>query len=136
MSKEISLYFHPLPGPGAPRVIVEPRRLKTVSLWELWVPGIRTLKLRTGVKWEKSKGLKNKGVSLRQVLEAEAKASGGRAREGRVESCRWCGQRGETLWEYTLDRLTFFAQSCLRHSCLRPPCLRPHVFITKTARRI
>ena len=59
------------------------------------MPRIRTLKLRTGVKWDTSKGLKIKEVSLRQILETEAKAGGGRAGEEGVDSCRWCQQGRE-----------------------------------------
>lgn len=61
------------------------------------MPRVRTLKLRTGVKWDTSKGLKIKEVSLRQILETEAVAGGGRAGEEEMESCRWCEQGGEIL---------------------------------------
>lgn len=43
-------------------------------------------------------GVKIKEVSLRQILETEAEAGGGRAGEEGMESCRWCEQGGEILW--------------------------------------
>lgn len=52
------------------------------------MPRVRTLKLRTGVKWDTSKRLKTKEVSLRQILETEAEAGGGTAGEEEMESCR------------------------------------------------
>lgn len=65
------------------------------------MPRVRTLKLRTGVKWDTSKGLKIEEVSLRQRLETEAEAGGGRAGEEGLESCRWCEQDGEICEEIT-----------------------------------
>lgn len=61
------------------------------------MPRVRTLKLRTGVKWDTLKRLKTKEVSLRQILETEAEAGGGTAGEEEMESCRWCEQGGEIL---------------------------------------
>lgn len=82
MSTEMSLYSHVLPR------VPDNSRGRGEPLSELWVLEVKSLELTAGAKYGKSKGLRNKEVGLRRILDTEAEARRGRAGERMRESHR------------------------------------------------
>lgn len=132
MSEEISLYSHALPqGPRqltltvglffrAERVL-EARR------------SVKALELRAGAKRDKSKELRNKDVGLREILEPEAKAQDGRARERRMGSLEQCDE-GDGHLRKQLRQTDVRCADWLRHCRPGSHVVRTQLLHTFTSR--